>query len=740
MRSLANIMLSLFLMWGLWAHGQTGTDTGRLDLGGQVLNASNEPLAGVSVSVESGVGTMTDAAGKFHISVSLGRELVFEHPGFQTARKRVEDAKPLKVVLAQQGEGGATVSGREPGRLTSAPSSKKKGLHAVYLDSARFHMRKDIAKSVDFVAASINEMEDGGDQNALAQSLSVLGEIYFFYKQYDLAADNFEQSLKINETFSTALWLARSHLLDKEVGLAEEVLLPLRNQRGVPRQQQVELLELLGDLKKAKRDLPGAVSLYQEGLQMAQQGRLSLQITDLNSKIADAYSEGNQFMEAERYYGNSLEMANQQTPTRALRENEKVADFYNKKNDYQEEIALRKNSLRELNKLNVRERGARELDLGDTLTSQRINYKIANAYIAQDKYSEAISHLEQSIVEADFEDDLLVQKDATRKLSEVYEVKGDFNKALQTYQAYVNVVDTLYVRKEEEISRAARFTREISSVQNRIKGLEQERELTASKYNLALTEQALSQESYKRQQWLIYSLVLGLCLMGLAAFFFYRSNQQQKLANNLLALKSLRSQMNPHFIFNALNSVNNFIAKNDERSANKYLSDFSKLMRSVLDNSEADFIPLSEELQLLELYVKLEHSRFPDKFDYHIEIEEGLNVEHFQIPPMLLQPYIENAIWHGLRYKRAKGTLEIRVAAVTGNQVQVTIRDNGIGRQASARAKTQHQKKKRSKGMANIARRVAILNKMQPDKVSIAINDLKEDGSGTEVILTLKKD
>ena len=165
--------------------------------------------------------------------------------------------------------------------------------------------------------------------------------------------------------------------------------------------------------------------------------------------------------------------------------------------------------------------------------------------------------------------------------------------------------------------------------QSRITGLEQERELSQSKYDLALTEQQLAQESNRRQKWIIYSLVLGMLLTALAAYFFYRSNRQQQLANNLLALKSLRSQMNPHFIFNALNSVNNYIAKSDERSANRYLSEFSTLMRAVLENSEEDFISLSRELEFIELYVKLEHSRFPEKFDYTINVDEQIDTGGF---------------------------------------------------------------------------------------------------------------
>ena len=381
----------------------------------------------------------------------------------------------------------------------------------------------------------------------------------------------------------------------------------------------------------------------------------------------------------------------------------------------------------------------RGINTRDTITSQRINYKIANAYIAQDKLDEAIPYLEKSIVEADKDDDLVVQKDATRKLSEVYRNKGDYTRALESYQDYVAVVDSLYVRKEQEISRAARFNREIANTQNRISSLEQERELSQSKYSLAVTEQQLYEETSKRQKWIIYSLIFGIALMALTAFLYYRSNRQQKLANNLLALKSLRTQMNPHFIFNALNSVNNYIAKSDERSANRFLSEFSVLMRSVLENSEEDFIPLAKELELLELYIKLEHSRFSDKFDYEIDVDKKIDVEAFQIPPMLLQPYIENAIWHGLRYKEEKGSLKIRVRQITGDMLEICIEDDGIGRKMSAELKTANQKKQKSKGMGNIKKRIQILNDMYKNKVDVSIADLNTDQTGTRVSLKLKK-
>ncbi|NNC62013.1 MAG: tetratricopeptide repeat protein [Eudoraea sp.] len=613
--------------------------------------------------------------------------------------------------------------------------------HQSFLDSARFYKQTDIEKSIDYIARSISELGTQGNKNELAASLVLLAEVYSYYRQFDLAIANYEDALELNYRSSTALALGKVYVLNRQWEEALSILTPVEKNKALVPYQRVETYENLGDAYAGSGDINKAVAFYQEGLNIARKNQISPKIPDLNSKIADAYASVNRMEEAKAYYDNSLSEAKKQAPQRAIREKEKVADFLNKTNRFDDEIQLRKSTLRELEE--IPEALSKEPGVSkspDSITQQRINYKIANAHIAQDKYEEAIPYLERSIATADLEEDLVVQKDATRKLSEVYRQQGDFNKALETYQKYVAVVDTLYIRKEQEISRAARLNRKIAASQNRITGLEQERELSQSKYDLALAEQRLTEESNKRQQWIIYSLLFGMLLMSLAAFFFYRSTQKQKLANHLLALKSLRSQMNPHFIFNALNSVNNYISKNDERSANRYLSDFSRLMRAVLENSEEDFISLNKEIELLELYLKLEHSRFPDKFQYSLEVDDALDREAYTIPPMILQPYVENAIWHGLRYRESQGRLKIHMSEVNKNSLQISIEDNGIGRLKSATLKTQHQKKQRSTAMGNIQKRIAILNDMYKSNIGVTVSDLQEDGTGTKVELTIDRE
>ncbi|MCK0145963.1 histidine kinase [Arenibacter sp. F26102] len=694
----------------------------------------DQGVSGVAVSTNSGEYSLTNARGEFNIKVSIGEEVVFKSPNMETVRYLVKSKSDIEILVdaLERGEVGASNNIR---------GDRSVSLYRAYIDSANFYKKKDIRKSIDFITQSISQLGVGNNKEELANSYTTLGEVYQYHKQYDLAISSYKDALLANKTLKTSLLLGETYILNKDFRAAEKVLSPLVKIPKMVPYQRVELYEFLGDAYVGLGEVDKAVAFYNEGLTVAEKNQISPKTIDLNSKIAGAYAKDNRLQEADVYFDNSLQMASGQAPQRAVQEKEKVADFYNQKNQFGQEIALRKKSLEDLKKIpKTKSPAAGSLNQNDSITAQRINYKIANAYIAQDKYDEAIPYLEESIKDADVEDDLFVQKDATRKLSEVYRYKGDFTKALETYQQYVAVVDTLYVRKEQEIARAARFNREIASKQSRISGLEQERELSQSKYSLALTEQQLVEESIKRQNWIIYSLIFGMLLMGLAAYFFYSSNKQQKLANNLLALKSLRSQMNPHFIFNALNSVNNFIAKSDERSANRYLSDFSTLMRAVLENSDEDFIPLSKELELLELYTKLEHSRFTDKFDYKIEIDPNIDIDAFQIPPMLLQPYIENAIWHGLRYREDKGLLKIELKQKDKNAIEISITDNGIGRKRSKAIKTQNQKKQKSKGMGNIKKRIEILNDMYKDKVDVFISDLEANGTGTRVVFSIKRD
>ena len=212
--------------------------------------------------------------------------------------------------------------------------------------------------------------------------------------------------------------------------------------------------------------------------------------------------------------------------------------------------------------------------------------------------------------------------------------------------------------------------------------------------------------------------------------------EQQAISNEL---RALRSQMNPHFIFNSLNSIKSFTLNNDAESANFYLTKFSKLIRQVLDNSRNEKIPLKNEIETLTLYMDMEKLRVGDKFDYEINVNEDAEIEFIEIPPMLIQPYIENAIWHGLMPKETKGKVKINILQEE-KYLKISIEDNGIGREKAAKLQSMEGNTHKSFGMKITNERLDILKQLNNIDAKVLIEDLKDnDGnaSGTKVILAI---
>jgi ligand-binding sensor domain-containing protein len=245
-----------------------------------------------------------------------------------------------------------------------------------------------------------------------------------------------------------------------------------------------------------------------------------------------------------------------------------------------------------------------------------------------------------------------------------------------------------------------------------------------------------------KEWWFI--LVVALTLLSITVTSInYRINKLRKVAVEKsditrkmaeLKLVALRAQMNPHFIFNSINSIQLFILKNDTESAHKHLSRFSKLMRQVLENSRHEFITLEKELSALELYVELERLRFSYKFNFTISYGEGVEPEHMLISPLIIQPYIENAIWHGLMHLvDIEGELFLRIE-IQGEVMKCIIEDNGIGRKKSLGYKKDTSHK--SAGMSLNKERVETINALNKSKLSVEfIDKLNPDGSpgGTRV-------
>lgn len=206
-------------------------------------------------------------------------------------------------------------------------------------------------------------------------------------------------------------------------------------------------------------------------------------------------------------------------------------------------------------------------------------------------------------------------------------------------------------------------------------------------------------------------------------------------------LVAIKSQMNPHFFYNALNTIQSFILSNDKKEALSYLSKFSALTRKILEMTEKESISIADEVKTLQLYLDIEKARFEENFDYQISIDQKIDAENTKIPAMLLQPYVENALKHGLLHKKGEKHLEITFAENLENIV-IEIIDNGIGREKSAALKSIKNKNHKSFATKAIQNRIDLLNANKVQKMSIEIVDnltQNEQVSGTKVAISIPK-
>ncbi len=251
-----------------------------------------------------------------------------------------------------------------------------------------------------------------------------------------------------------------------------------------------------------------------------------------------------------------------------------------------------------------------------------------------------------------------------------------------------------------------------------------------------------------------WAIVLYLTVITTASFLFYNfrlRKQQQKLKTALeksiveealrkSQLVSLKAQMNPHFMFNALNSIQEFIILNDKQQANIYLGKFADLMRMILDMSNKDLVSFDNELVSLKLYLELEALRFESQFSYHITVDESVNSIGIYMPPMLIQPYVENAVKHGLLHKKGNKELSIIFSMSNTNILTCIITDNGIGRQRSMEINQLQQKKHISFATGATQKRLELLNVQHSANISVAYNDLVDsrgNSTGTKVIINI---
>lgn len=372
--------------------------------------------------------------------------------------------------------------------------------------------------------------------------------------------------------------------------------------------------------------------------------------------------------------------------------------------------------------------------LQDELKTAVFHSLLGRLYTVKNDFNKALSHISQAIT---------IQKKmgASLQLSisftyaaALYSKQQQFEKAFHYLTKHKELTDSLQAAETQR--KIAELNSLFQSEHKELLILEQQKELEEKTNEQLIKDQELENKELRNQQ--LYFLITAIVLLFIIVFIALTlKNKQDKLKQEHKALELqqtiFRSQMNPHFIFNAMSVIQSYIYENDNEKSSKLLVNFSKLMRLILENSSKEFIPLTVELEILERYLKIQKIRFENRFSFEINTENINNTEAIGVPPMLMQPFIENAIEHG-RLDQIKGGLIKIGAVIQKDLIVLTIEDNGIGINKAKQYKKDNQHK--SMAMDITQERINLLNMEHNANGSMQIKDLSESGKkGTSVTI-----
>ena len=360
---------------------------------------------------------------------------------------------------------------------------------------------------------------------------------------------------------------------------------------------------------------------------------------------------------------------------------------------------------------------------------------IAQAYLDLQKEDSAFKYAREAMDWSKRTGNKIIIRDAFKIISSIYDSRGGADSAYTYYKQYKQMSDS--VVNDQIRGKLAGY-----SYEQKIESLDRERKIQ----QMQLQRQSLLKDVLICS--IIFLFVLGGIIVRNVAL--KRRNERLKLKHELdlqklesdkqlseLEMQALRAQMNPHFIFNSLNSINRFILQNDRAQASEYLTKFSKLVRMILQNSQASLISLESELESLRLYLEMEALRFNYHFKYKISVQPDLDLETLRVPPLIIQPYVENAIWHGIMHKEEEGHLDIEVSG-ENNALLIRVSDDGIGRKRAAELESKSATKHKSMGLRITADRIAMMHNSNGKESPVIIHDLvNADGTaaGTEIII-----
>ncbi|MEO8147787.1 MAG: tetratricopeptide repeat protein [Bacteroidia bacterium] len=570
-------------------------------------------------------------------------------------------------------------------------------------------------------------------KRGIAGASRMVGLSLYYKGEYDSAQIYYNTSLSLN----------------KEIGDTSGIVKALMN---------------IASIEESQGRFESALKFDQDGLNLAEHINNKQLIAKLYNNIGAVHFKINNYDKSLEYFFKSLEIKKQIGDKQAISNTlDNIAEIYrDQKKIYDKALEYNLESLENRKQINDRkgiadsygnvgldymlhyksDKALEYLLLGFKLQEEVGNKKgvgdlcsvIAKIYLDKNDFDNALIYLNKGVDLGKEMNSRELLVDCYRGLSKAYARQNNFNKAYQYDQLFIDERDSLLNENKNKTLLDMESKYENEKKQKEIQLLNKDKEIQTAEIN--------------KQKLIKNATFGGAGIVGIfSLLLIYSFNRRKKTTFekqiSVVEMKALRSQMNPHFIFNSLNSIHSFIQQNKGEQASDYLIKFSRLMRLILENSNFEEVPLQSDLEALGLYIELEAARMNNKFSFSIEVDESIDVENTLIPPLILQPFVENSIWHGMLHKESGGHIRINISK-NGDMIKCLVEDNGIGREKATEMKSSSQKAKhKSLGMKITNERIDIINRVKKSKAFVALNDLYDDakkplGTLVEVQLPLE--
>ena len=515
------------------------------------------------------------------------------------------------------------------------------------------------------------------NKNGMSVAYNNIGNTYYLTSDFKSAVEYYQKSAEIEEELGNIKGAAMSTF---NIG---------------------NIYFMLGNMKKSEKYMLKALDVFQKFKDY-------IYITGAYINLGQIYVETGELKKAVYYLIKAINISEEQGYT--LREAQSyltLGTAYEKLGNIEKALSTYKVALKLAKNINEKLAELEALDY------------IGNIYTKQKQYKQALKCFEQG-------ENIAVQinnpyqlKEIYSSKSETYGVTGDYKNAFKYHKLFTQIKDSIF--NEEK-------NKQITEIETKYQTEKKEKEI------IKLSDENSKQKLIiLKNRYFSYSLFILIIIILLFGILLFRNNKIKNRQKTLeLEQKLFRSQMNPHFIFNSLASIQTFIIKNKAIEAGAYLSDFAKLMRHVIENSKEEYISLEQEIETMKYYLQMQKLRFEYHFSYTFEIDKSLETEYVLIPPMLTQPFIENALEHAFSKNKNENNLYIRYTRQNGF-LKVEVEDNGIGRKKALSTK---KSKHKSFALSLTKSRLENLNRKKKNKINFEIIDLVSDTgnpSGTKV-------